>query len=131
MADTSGHVDPKAYRETFTSDGVISPKRIVVVGAADDEVAEAANATAKPAGVSTNTSDTADADHVDVIRHGPAEVTFGGTVAAFEMIMATTDGKAIAFSAGAGNYAVGQNGGRARASGDVAQVYVNINLAGA
>lgn len=129
MADTTSHSDPKAIRRTFISDGVINPKRIVKVGGADGKVAEDAATSSIPAGVSCNTSATADGDTVDVVRDGPAEVTFGGAVAPFAFLMTDGSGKAVSWVTGAGVYAIGQNGPFTRAANDVGEIFVRITPA--
>lgn len=131
MSDTTGHRDPKAIVRAFVSDGVIPPKSIVQVGAADGEAKAATVNNQILLGVSMNTTATADHDRVDVCIFGPCEVHFGAGVAAGLHVMTDGNGEAIAFVAGAGVWAVGKNLGKAQAHDDIGEIFVNPTEIGA
>jgi len=85
-----------------TADGAIGAYRIVVHGAADGNVAQAANSTTPLIGVTDRISAAVAGDRVDVIRGGIAEVEYGGTVTRGDPLTADASGRAINAAPGAG-----------------------------
>jgi hypothetical protein len=88
--------------KNYTAEGVIAAYRIVKFGAADGGVLVAAAATDKLIGVNDRIPFAAIGDRSDIIRVGIAEVEYGGTVAAGDLLTADASGRAIVATASAG-----------------------------
>lgn len=90
-------------QKSYSAEGAIGAYRIVKFGAADGGVLQAAAATDKLIGVIDRIPAAASGDRVDVIRSGIAEVEYGGTVAAGDLLTADASGRAIVATAAAGS----------------------------
>lgn len=88
--------------KSYTAEGVIPAYRLVKFGAADGGVLVAAAAADKVIGVNDRLAFAAVGDRGDVVRVGIAEVEYGGTVAAGDLLMSDASGRAIVAAAGAG-----------------------------
>lgn len=103
-----------------TADGAIAPYRIAVHGAADGNVAQAANSTTPLMGIVGRIAPAVANDRVDVTRSGIEEVEYGGTVTRGDPLTADASGRAITAAPGAGvnAYVIGN----AEESGVVGQI---------
>lgn len=90
-------------QKSYAAEGVIGAYLIVKFGAADGGVLVAAAATDKLIGVTDRIAAAASGDRIDVIRSGIAEVTYGGTVAAGDLLTSDASGRAITATAAAGS----------------------------
>lgn len=90
-------------QKNYTAEAAIPAYRIVKFGAADGGVLQAAAATDKLIGVTDRLAAAAANDRIDVIRTGIAEVQYGGTVAAGDLLTADASGRAIVATAAAGS----------------------------
>lgn len=88
--------------KNYSAEGVIPAYRIFKFGAADGGILVAAAATDKLVGVTDRIAAAVAGDRVDGTRSGIAEVEYGGTVAAGDLLTADASGRAIAVTAGAG-----------------------------
>ncbi len=88
--------------KNYTGEGVIPPYRIVKFGAAEGGVLVAAAATDKLIGVNDRLAFAVIGDRGDIVRAGIAEVEYGGTVAAGDLLTSDSTGRAIVATAGAG-----------------------------
>jgi len=89
--------------KSYTAEGVIPAYRIVKFGAADGGVLAAAAATDKLIGVNDRLPFAVSGDRGDVVRVGIAEVEYGGTVAAGDLLTSDASGRAIVATAAAGS----------------------------
>lgn len=89
--------------KNYTAEGVIPAYRLVKFGTADGGVLVAAAATDKVIGVNDRLAFAAIGDRGDVVRVGIAEVEYGGTVAAGDLLMSDASGRAIVAAAAAGS----------------------------
>lgn len=89
-------------QKNYTAEAAIAAYRVVKFGAADGGILQAAAATDKAIGVTDRIAAAAAGDRIDVIRTGIAEVQYGGTVAAGDLLTADASGRAIVAAAGAG-----------------------------
>jgi hypothetical protein len=87
--------------KNYTAEGAIAKHRIVKVGAADYGVLQAAAATDKLIGVTTEV-DADQGERVDVVHAGIVDLELGGNVAAGDLITSDADGKGVAAAPGAG-----------------------------
>lgn len=92
-----------------TADGAIGPYRIAVHGAADGNVAQAANSTTPLMGIVGRVAPAVAGDRADVTRSGIEEVEYGGTVTRGDPLTADASGRAVtaAPAAGVNAYIVG------------------------
>lgn len=92
----------------YDAGGALNANSIVKFGAADLQVFQAAAATDKLMGVTTEIS-TVSGDRVDVVLLGIAEVKLGGTVTRGDRITSDASGNGVAAapSAGTNNWVVG------------------------
>lgn len=81
--------------KAYDPETAIAAYTIVKFGTTEDQVVEAAAATDKLIGVSSEI-DSAVGDRCDVIRSGIAPVLYGGTVAAGDLLTSNANGHAIA-----------------------------------
>lgn len=88
--------------KNYTADATIGKYRIVKMGSADGNVAQAAAATDLLIGVTSRVTAEAAGDRVDVIRSGLAEVEYGGAVTRGAKLTADANGKAVAAAPAAG-----------------------------
>lgn len=88
--------------KNYTAEGVIPPYRLVKFGAADGGILVAAAASDKVIGVNDRIAFAAIGDRGDIARTGIAEVEYGGTVAAGDLLMSDASGRAIVAAAAAG-----------------------------
>jgi hypothetical protein len=88
--------------KNYTGEGVIPPYRIVKFGAAEGGVLVAAAAADKMIGVNSRLAFAVVGDRGDIVRAGIAEVEYGGTVAAGDLLTSDSTGRAIVATAGAG-----------------------------
>lgn len=88
--------------KNYSAEAAIASYRIFKFGAADGGILQAAAATDKLVGVIDRMPAAVAGDRVDGIRSGIAEVEYGGTVAAGDLLTADASGRAIAVTAGAG-----------------------------
>lgn len=89
--------------KNYSAEAAIAAYRIVKFGAADGGVLQAAAATDKLVGVTDRLAAAVAGDRIDVVRSGIAEVEYGGTVAAGDLLTADASGRAIVASAAAGS----------------------------
>lgn len=78
-----------------TADAAIAAYRIVKFGAADGNIAQAAAVGDLSIGVTDRIAAAAAGDRIDVIRHGIAEVQYGGVVARGSKLTSDANGKAV------------------------------------
>lgn len=88
-------------QKNYSAEAAIAAYRIVKFGAADGGVLQAAAATDKAVGVTDRLAAAVAGDRVDVTRTGIAEVEYGGTVAAGDLLTADASGRAIVATAAA------------------------------
>lgn len=81
--------------KNYTAEGAIGAYRIVKFGAADGGVVAAAAATDKLIGVNDRIAFAASGDRGDIVRVGIAEVEYGGTVAAGDLLTSDASGRAV------------------------------------
>lgn len=95
--------------KNHTADAAVGPYRIVVHGAADGNVAQAAGSAAALIGITDRLGAAVAGDRLDVVRSGIAEVEYGGTVARGDPLTADASGRAVAAApaAGANAYVIG------------------------
>ena len=79
----------------FRAAGAIGKYRIAAHGAADGAAIQAEDGDTTLLGVTTDIN-AADGSIVDVVRSGPASVTFGGPVTRGDPLTADADGRAVA-----------------------------------
>lgn len=89
--------------KNYSAEGAIPAYRIFKFGAADGGILVAAAATDKLIGVTDRIAAAVSGDRVDGTRSGIAEVEYGGTVAAGDLLTADASGRAIAAAAAAGS----------------------------
>lgn len=94
--------------KAYTAEGTINPFRIVKVGAADYGVLQAAAATDKSIGITTEV-DAAAGERCDVVHDGIADLKLGGTVARGDLLTSDANGQGVsaAPSAGTNNRVIG------------------------
>ncbi len=85
----------EGLQKTLLAGAAILKNRIVKFGADDKHVIQGAAATDKLVGVADNLGADAAEDPMDVIVDGIALVTYGGTVAAGDMLTSDSTGRAI------------------------------------
>ena len=88
--------------KTFNTGAAIARSRIVVFGADERTVIQAAAATAALIGVSDDVAAPAVGDVADVVLTGVATVEYGGTVTVGALLTSDSVGRAIVVTAGAG-----------------------------
>ncbi|MDP1655707.1 MAG: DUF2190 family protein [Hylemonella sp.] len=88
--------------KNYTAEGVIPAYSIVKFGAADGGVLVAAAAADKMIGVTDRIAAAVAGDRIDVVRQGIAEVLYGDTIAAGDLLTADASGRAIVATAAAG-----------------------------
>lgn len=86
----------EGLQKTLIAGAAIEPNRIVKFDAAADTVIKAAAATDKMIGVADNLGASASGDRLDVIMDGIALVTYGGNVAAGDLLTSDSSGRAVA-----------------------------------
>lgn len=113
------------FIKVFTADAAIGKFRIVKAGAADNSVALGAAATDKVLGVANSLGADAAGDRVDVVLGGSADVVYGGTVAAGDLLTSDAAGAAVtaAPAAGVNNRVVGL-ALKAGVAGDIGSVLI-------
>lgn len=89
-------------QKNYAAEAAIAAYRIVKFGAADGGILQSAAAADKHVGVIDRMPAAVAGDRLDVTRSGIAEVEYGGTVAAGDLLTADASGRAIAVTAGAG-----------------------------
>jgi hypothetical protein len=89
------------FAKGFLAGGVISAKRIVKFGSADNAVVQAAAATDSLIGVSDLAA--ASGAQVDVVMSGIAIVEYGGNVTRGALLTADASGKAVSAAPAAGS----------------------------
>lgn len=87
--------------KNFKAEAAIAAFRIIKLGAADDQVLQAAAATDSMVGVSTAIASVIN-ERCDVVLTGMPYVEFGGTVTRGGPVTADANGKAVAAAPGAG-----------------------------
>ena len=88
--------------KTYTAEGVIPPYRLVKFGVVDGGILVAAAASDKLIGVNDRIPINPIGDRGDIVRMGIAEVEYGGTVAAGDLLTSDASGRAIVATAAAG-----------------------------
>lgn len=81
--------------KAYNAESAVAAYTICKFGTTEDQVVEAAAATDKLIGVSSEI-DSAIAERCDVIRSGIAPVLYGGTVAAGDLLTSDANGHAVA-----------------------------------
>jgi hypothetical protein len=89
--------------KNYTAEGAIPAYRLVKFGAADGGILVAAAATDKLIGVNDRIAFAVVGDRGDIVRMGIAEVEYGGTVAAGDLLTSDASGRAIVAAAAAGS----------------------------
>lgn len=89
-------------QKNYSAEAAIAAYRIAKFGAADGGILQSAAAADKHIGVIDRMPAAVAGDRVDVTRSGIAEVEYGGTVAAGDLLTADASGRAIVATAGAG-----------------------------
>ncbi|MBN9243386.1 MAG: DUF2190 family protein [Mesorhizobium sp.] len=114
------------FVKTFLASAALVHRQLVVFTANDGEVAPAASATGKIAGVVDQPGGAASGGRVDVVLFGPAEVVAGGTIAAGDFITADADGNAVvaAPAAAVNNVVAGRTLAKA-VDGDIVKAFIN------
>lgn len=99
----------EGLQKTLIAGAAIAKNRIVKFDAAANTVIQAAAVGDKSIGVSDNLGADAAADTLDVIIDGIALVTYGGTVAAGDLLTSDSTGRAVvaAPAAGVNNRVIG------------------------
>lgn len=87
--------------KNYTAESAVTKFRIVAFGSSEGQVIHAASATAKSMGVSMEL-DADLGDRVDIARAGIADVEYGGTIAAGDVLTADSEGRAVVAAPGAG-----------------------------
>lgn len=95
-------MNPSLFK-TKTAGGAIAAYRIVALTTTDNQVVQAAAATAALCGVTQQLGADAAGDPVDIAKGGLPEVTLGGIVAAGDPLTADAEGKAIKAAPAAGS----------------------------
>lgn len=90
-------------QKNYSAEAAIAAYRIVKFGAADGGILQSAAAADKHVGVIDRMPAAVAGDRVDVIRSGIAEVEYGGTVAAGDLLTSDASGRAIVATASAGS----------------------------
>ena len=90
-------------QKSYSAEAAIAAYRIFKFGAADGGILIAAAATDKLVGVIDRMPAAVAGDRVDGIRSGIAEVEYGGTIAAGDLLTSDASGRAIVATAGAGS----------------------------
>lgn len=95
-------------QKAYLAEAVIAPRRIVKHGTADDKIIQAAAATDKLLGV-TSEVPAAIGEHTDVVKNGLVDVEFGGTVTRGDPLTSDAVGRAVvaAPTAGVNNRLIG------------------------
>jgi hypothetical protein len=88
--------------KNYSAEGAIPGYRLVKFGAADGGILVCAAATDKSIGVLDRIAASVAGDRVDVIRSGIAEVEYGGTVAAGDLLTSDASGRVVVAAAAAG-----------------------------
>ena len=88
--------------KSYSAEAAIAAYRIVKFGAADGGVLQAAAAADKSIGVTDRIAAAVAGDRVDIARSGIAEVEYGATVAAGDLLTSDSVGRAIVASATTG-----------------------------
>lgn len=89
-------------QKNYSAEAAIAAYRIVKFGAADGGILQSAAAADKHVGVIDRMPAAVAGDRVDVIRSGIAEVEYGGTVAAGDLLTSDASGRAVVATASAG-----------------------------
>lgn len=112
--------------KTFVAAGACTHRRLAAFNANAGEIVQASAATDRIAGVFDCPNGAATGERVDVVLFGPADVDYGGTVAAGALITADSNGKAVAAapSAGVNNRIAGYPIVPA-VDGDIAKTFIN------
>jgi hypothetical protein len=88
--------------KNYTAEGAIPAYRLVKFGAAEGSVLLATAAADKLIGVNDRFAAAVVGDRIDIVRTGIAEVEYGGTVAAGDLLTSDATGRAIVATAAAG-----------------------------
>jgi len=87
--------------KNYTAEGAIPAYRLVKFGAAEGSVLLATAAADKLIGVNDRFAAAVVGDRIDIVRTGIAEVEYGGTVAAGDLLTSDATGRAIVATAAA------------------------------
>lgn len=99
----------QTFIKNHTADAAIGAYRLVINGAADGNVAQAAGVAAALIGVTDRLAAAVAGDRIDIVRGGIAEVEYGATVARGDPLTSDATGRAVtaAPAAGVNNYILG------------------------
>jgi hypothetical protein len=110
--------------KSYLTEGAISAARFVKVGANDYGVLQAAAATDKIIGISTEV-DSVSGERIDVVHSDIADLKLGGTVARGDLLTSDASGQGVTAAPGAGtNNRIGAMALISGVSGDVIPVLV-------
>lgn len=88
--------------KNYSAEAAIAAYRFVKFGAADGGILVCAAATDKCIGVTDRFAAAVAGDRIDVVRLGIAEVEYGATIAAGDLLISDASGRAIVATAGVG-----------------------------
>lgn len=117
------------YAIPYTSEGVVTPRRIVKAGAAAGGVLQASAATDKLMGVADSLGADAAGKRCEVYKEGVVDVDYGGAVAVGDPLTADAQGRAVAAAPAAGsNVRIVGFAEVAGVLGDIGEVFLSPSI---